>query len=88
MFFLNPRIISQSAGGCGDVADLNIAELKSIMKNLIIRERPQTTQAAVWAEAKIPKTADASTQTTQTSGGRVWLYGHKKKTKSVKTFSL
>jgi len=88
MFFFNPRIISGTCGQYGDNADINIAELKSIMKNSIIHERPQQTQAAVWATDldKFMKTADASTQTT---GGRVWAYKpFKKTTKSVKTFKL
>jgi hypothetical protein len=49
MFFFNPRIISSSTGSYGDNADNNVAELKTIMKNLIIHDRPQQTQAAVWA---------------------------------------
>ncbi|EGZ11067.1 hypothetical protein PHYSODRAFT_337829 [Phytophthora sojae] len=38
-----------SGGSYGDNSDLNVAELKAIMKNLIIHDRPQKTQAAVWA---------------------------------------
>ncbi|KAL7688094.1 hypothetical protein Plhal304r1_c020g0073161 [Plasmopara halstedii] len=49
MFFLNTRIISKSGGSYGDNADLNVAELKAIMKNLIVHDRPQKTQAVVWA---------------------------------------
>jgi hypothetical protein len=73
MFFFNPRIISSTGGRYGDNADLNIAELKAIMKDLIIHDRPQQTQAAVWATDlnKPMKTVDAATQTT---GGRVWAY--------------
>lgn len=85
MLFLNTRIISSSDGRYGQNADLNVAELKSIMKNLIISERPQQTQAAVWAtdlDKSIKKT-DASTST----GGKLWAY-QPKKSKSVKTFSL
>ncbi|KAL7686415.1 hypothetical protein Plhal304r1_c027g0091371 [Plasmopara halstedii] len=41
MFFFNPRITSSSAGSYGDNADNNVAELKAIMKNLIIHDRPQ-----------------------------------------------
>ncbi|EGZ20524.1 hypothetical protein PHYSODRAFT_328632 [Phytophthora sojae] len=33
--------------GYGDNSDLNVAELKAIMKNLIIHDRPQKTQAAL-----------------------------------------
>ncbi|GMF39276.1 unnamed protein product [Phytophthora fragariaefolia] len=88
----NPSIIKQlksltvEIGSYGDNADLNVAELKAIMKNLIIHDRPQKTQAAVWATDldKSIKKVDASTQT---EGGRVWAYQPKKK-KSVKTFSL
>ncbi|GMF46223.1 unnamed protein product [Phytophthora lilii] len=71
MFFFNPRIISSSGGSYGDNAGLNVAELKSIMKNLIIHDRPQKTQAAVWATDldKSIRKVDASTQTTE--GGRV-----------------
>ncbi|EGZ20669.1 hypothetical protein PHYSODRAFT_328761 [Phytophthora sojae] len=49
MFFFNSRTISSSGGSYGDNSDLNVAELKAIMKNLIIHDRPQKTQAAVWA---------------------------------------
>jgi hypothetical protein len=84
MFFFNPRIITLSAGGYGENSDQNLVELKAIMKNLIISERPQQTQAAVWATDldKPIKTTDA------TSGERVWAYPTNKKTKTVKTFSL
>ncbi|KAL7682750.1 hypothetical protein Plhal304r1_c046g0126871 [Plasmopara halstedii] len=87
MFFFNPRIISSSAGSYGDNADLNVAELKAIMKNLIIHDRPQKTQAAVWATDldKSIRKVDASTQT---EGGRVWAYTSKKKNKTVKTFAI
>ncbi|GMF57609.1 unnamed protein product [Phytophthora fragariaefolia] len=88
MFFFNPRIISSSGGSYGDNADLNVAELKAIMKNLIIHDRPQKTQAAVWATDldKSIRKVDASTQT---EGGRVWAYQpKKKKPNTVKTFSL
>ncbi|KAJ8528751.1 hypothetical protein ON010_g14579 [Phytophthora cinnamomi] len=49
MFFFNPRIMSSSGGSYGDNADLNVAEPKAIMKNLIIHNRPQKPQTAVWA---------------------------------------
>ena len=52
MFFLNTRIISKSRGSYGNNADLNVAELKAIMKNLIVHDRPQKIQAAVWASDK------------------------------------
>jgi hypothetical protein len=84
MFFFNPRIISSSAGSYGDNADNNVAELKSIMKNLIIHDRPQKTQAAVWATDLDKSKMDASTQT---EGGRMWAYQPKKK-KTVKTFAI
>ncbi|GMF27808.1 unnamed protein product [Phytophthora fragariaefolia] len=45
----NPSIIKQLNGSYGDNTDLNVAELKAIMKYLIIHDRPQKTQAAVWA---------------------------------------
>ncbi|CEG37835.1 hypothetical protein PHYSODRAFT_336180 [Plasmopara halstedii] len=65
MFFFNPRIISSSGGRYGGNADLNVAELKAIMENLIIHDRPQKTQAAVWATDldRTLKKTDASTQT-------------------------
>jgi hypothetical protein len=87
MFFLNTRIISSAGGRYGDNADLNVAELKSIMKNLIIHERPQQTQSAVWASDldKHTKTAEAGTQT---AGGRVWAFKPQKKKPSVKTFAI
>ncbi|KAJ8552420.1 hypothetical protein ON010_g10129 [Phytophthora cinnamomi] len=74
----NPSIIKQlksltvdiSSGSYGENADNNVAELKAIMKNLIIHDRPQKTQAAVWATDldKSIKKVDASTQT---EGGRI-----------------
>lgn len=87
MFFFNTHIISSSTGSYGDNADNNVAELKTIMKNLIIHDRPQKTQAAVWATDldKSIKKVDASTQT---EGGRMWAYQPKKKTKTVKTFAI
>jgi ribonuclease HI len=96
MFFFNPRIISSSAGSYGDNADNNVAELKAIMKNLIIHDRPQKTQAAVWATDldKSIRKVDASTQTEGLrgfAGGKtqnLWAYQPKKKTKTVKTFKL
>ncbi|GMF31619.1 unnamed protein product [Phytophthora lilii] len=62
----------------GDNADNNVAELKAIMKNLIIHDRPQKTQAAVWATdlAKSIKNVDASTQS---EGGRMWAYQPEKR---------
>ncbi|GMF55388.1 unnamed protein product [Phytophthora fragariaefolia] len=74
----NPSIIKQLNGSYGDNADLNVAELKAIMKNLIIHDHPQKTQAAVWATDldKSIKKVDASTQT---EGGRIWAYQPKKK---------
>ncbi|GMF65761.1 unnamed protein product [Phytophthora lilii] len=88
----NPSIIKQlksltvDIGSYGDNADNNVAELKAIMKNLIIHDRPQKTQAAVWATDldKSIRKVDASTQT---EGGRMWAYQPKKK-KPVKTFAL
>ncbi|GMF36789.1 unnamed protein product [Phytophthora fragariaefolia] len=71
MFFFNPRIISSSSGSYGDNADLNVAELKAIMKNLIIHDRPQKTQAAVWA-TDLDKSIKKVYASTQTEGGRVW----------------
>ncbi|EGZ11670.1 hypothetical protein PHYSODRAFT_336180 [Phytophthora sojae] len=87
MFFFNPRIIASSGGSYGDNSDLNIAELKSIMKNLIIHDRPQQTQAAAWA-TDLDKSIKKVEAATQTEGGRVWAYQPKKKSKSVKTFAL
>jgi len=93
MFFLNTRIIAGSNGQYGERADQNLAELRSIMKGLIIRERKQSTQATAevssnaaslttWASTK---KSDASTQT----GGRIWAHSQtRKKGPQVKTFSL
>ncbi|GMF35580.1 unnamed protein product [Phytophthora lilii] len=79
MFFFNPRIISSSGGSYGNNADLNVAELKAIMKNFIIHDRPQKTQAAVWATDldKSIRKVDVSAQTT--GGGRIWAYQPKKR---------
>ncbi|KAL7682117.1 hypothetical protein Plhal304r1_c051g0134111 [Plasmopara halstedii] len=49
MFFFNTHIIAKAGGSYGDNADLNVAELKAIMKNLVISDRPQKTQPTVWA---------------------------------------
>lgn len=87
MFFFNPRIISSSGGSSGDNADLNVAELKAIMKNLIIRDRPQQTQATVWT-SDLDKSIKKTDASTQTEGGRVWVYQPKKKPMAVKTFAL
>jgi len=94
MFFLNPRTISASNSQYGDRADQNLAELRSIMKGLIIRERKQSTQGTAevstssapmtsWASTK---KVDASTQT----GGRIWAHSasRKKGPAKVLTFSL
>ncbi|GMF16854.1 unnamed protein product [Phytophthora lilii] len=87
MFFFNPPIISSSGGSYGDNADLNVAELKAIMKNLIIHDRSPKTQAAVWA-TDVDKSLKKTDATTQTEGGKVWAYASKKKTKVVKTFAI
>jgi len=87
MFFFNPRIISASSGSYGDNADNNVAELKAIMTNLIIHDRPQKTQAAVWA-TDLDKSIRKVIASTQTEGGRMWAYQPKKKTKTVKTFAI
>jgi ribonuclease HI len=78
MFFFSPRIISSSSGSYGDNADNNVAELKATIWNLIIHDRPQKTQAAVWVtdSDKSIRKVDASTQT---EGGRMWAYQPKKK---------
>jgi hypothetical protein len=94
MFFLNSRIIAGSNGQYGERADQNLAELRAIMKGLIIRERKQSTQAeaevssnaaplTTWSSSS--KKSDASTQT----GGRIWAHSQtRKKGPQVKTFSL
>ncbi|RAW22195.1 hypothetical protein PC110_g21363 [Phytophthora cactorum] len=100
MFFFNPRIISSSGGSYGDKADLNVTKLKAIMKNLIIHDRPQNTQAAVWA-TDLDKTIKKVDASTQTEGGRMWAYQPKKRAlrapgggiaprqkKTVKTFAI
>ncbi|KAL7681642.1 hypothetical protein Plhal304r1_c055g0140541 [Plasmopara halstedii] len=65
MLFFNPRVISSSAGSHGDNADLNAAELKAVMINLFILDRPQKNQAAVWA-ADLDKSIRKVNESTQT----------------------
>ncbi|KAL7679689.1 hypothetical protein Plhal304r1_c075g0162561 [Plasmopara halstedii] len=77
MFIFNPRIISSSGGRYGDNADLNVAELKAIMKNLTMHDRPQKSEAAVWA-TDLDKTLKKMDASTQTEGGKVWAYSNKK----------
>ncbi|GMF34998.1 unnamed protein product [Phytophthora lilii] len=98
MFFFNPR---GSAGSYRDNADLNVDELKATMKNLISNDRPQKTQAAVWA-TDLDKTIRKVDASTQTEGGKVWAYQPKraqrapgggfhpapKQNKTVKTFAI
>ncbi|EGZ24969.1 hypothetical protein PHYSODRAFT_326017 [Phytophthora sojae] len=62
-----------SGGSYGDNSDLNVAELKAIMKSLIIHDRTQKTQAAVWA-TDLDKSTKKVEASTQTEGGRVWAY--------------
>ncbi|CEG35980.1 hypothetical protein F444_20559 [Plasmopara halstedii] len=54
-----------SAGSHGDNADLNAAELKAVMINLFILDRPQKNQAAVWA-ADLDKSIRKVNESTQT----------------------
>ncbi|EGZ11280.1 hypothetical protein PHYSODRAFT_338002 [Phytophthora sojae] len=75
-----------SGGSYGGNSDLTVAELKAIMKNLIIHDRPQKTQAAVWA-TDLDKSTKKVEASTQTEGGRVWAY-QPKKSQSLKTFAL
>ncbi|CEG40294.1 hypothetical protein F444_20559 [Plasmopara halstedii] len=66
-----------SGGRYGDNADLNVAELKAIMKNLTMHDRPQKSEAAVWA-TDLDKTLKKMDASTQTEGGKVWAYSNKK----------
>ncbi|EGZ13265.1 hypothetical protein PHYSODRAFT_335033 [Phytophthora sojae] len=65
-----------SGGSYGDNSDLNVAELKAILKNLIIHDRPQKTQVAVWA-TDLDKSTKKVEASTQTEGGRVWAEEHR-----------
>ncbi|KAE8994598.1 hypothetical protein PF011_g16673 [Phytophthora fragariae] len=72
-------------------ADQNLTELKAIMKDILVKERPTGYTTAIWADNK-PTTATVSTQTAP-AGGRLWaktgVYGpRKKKEPRVKTFAL
>ncbi|KAE9282687.1 hypothetical protein PR003_g27341 [Phytophthora rubi] len=72
-------------------ADQNLTELKAIMKDILVKERPTGYATAIWADNK-PTTATVSTQTAP-AGGRLWaktgVYGpRKKKDPRVKTFAL
>ena len=77
MIITKPLIILRSpAGTYGQEARENTAELKSIMKDLIINEPSQTN---TWAQA-----ADE-----QESGGKLWARrGGATRRKQVKTFSI
>jgi hypothetical protein len=100
MFFLNPHLIAGSNGIYGEQANQNLAELRAIMKGLIIRERPQTSQAnhnISWAsDSKAVELKDTKDSTSQT-GGRIWAHtgvyrtnyvAAKKKGPTIKTFAL
>jgi ribonuclease HI len=63
MLFLNSRVIAASNGQYGDRADQNLAELRAILKGLIIRERKQSTQA----EAEVSSSAAPLTTWSSTS---------------------
>jgi len=93
MLVIDTKQITKTGGLYNLQADQNLAELKAIMKDLIVKERPSSNRPAVWASDRTEYSKkNSSTQTessTNTSGGRVWAYQpRKKKEPSVKTFKL
>lgn len=96
MIFLNSRIIAKSNGQYNGRADHNIAELKSIMKGLTIRERKASSQdnfepsksVASFASDTPSAWANTSSSTQTNKGARVWAGLTQKKQKQVKTFAL
>jgi hypothetical protein len=93
MLVIDTKQITKTGGLYNLQADQNLAELKSIMKDLIVKERPSSHRPAVWASERSEyKKTTSSTQTdssSNTSGGRVWAYQpRKKKEPKVKIFSL
>jgi hypothetical protein len=89
MLVLNTKQFSKSGGLYNLQADQNLAELKSIMKDLIVKERPASHRPAVWASERSEYSKKNASTQTDASGGRVWAYQpRKKKEVKVKTFAL
>ncbi|KAE9205698.1 hypothetical protein PF002_g20241 [Phytophthora fragariae] len=91
MLVLNTNLITKTGGLYNLQADQNLTELKTIMKDILVKERPTGYATAISADSK-PTTATVSTQTAP-AGGRLWaktgVYGpRKKKEPRVKTFAL
>ncbi|KAJ8571721.1 hypothetical protein ON010_g5114 [Phytophthora cinnamomi] len=85
MLVLDPRNISKSGGLYNLNADHNLTELKSIMKDLLVKEVPSRNRPTVWAtDSKPYSKKTVSTQTdasgeqwekhSDTSGSGVWAY--------------
>ncbi|KAJ8563805.1 hypothetical protein ON010_g7543 [Phytophthora cinnamomi] len=97
MLVLDPKNISKSAGLYNLDADHNLTELKSIMKDLLVKEVPSRDRPSVWASDSKPYSKKTvSTQTdasgeewekhSDKAGSGVWAY--KKRKKNVRTFAL
>lgn len=94
MIFLNTNIISKTNGLYAQQAQENLKELKTIMKNLIIKDTPK--DDTVWATDKAATIkSDSSSQTV--SGGNLWAQTgsyrryspiKEKKSKKIPTFAL
>lgn len=59
MIVLNSKMMLKSGGLYNLHADQNLAELKSMMKDLIIKEQPKN-QAAMWANSSEPTKSSRS----------------------------
>ncbi|ETK79811.1 hypothetical protein L915_14355, partial [Phytophthora nicotianae] len=70
MLVLDPRIISKTSGLYQFQAYKNLAELKILMKDLIIKESPYQERPTVWASDSKPyDTKSVSPQTDAVAGG-------------------
>ncbi|ETN04200.1 hypothetical protein PPTG_23640 [Phytophthora nicotianae INRA-310] len=74
IYLLDPRIISKTSDLYQFQADKNLAELKSLMKDLIIKESPYQERPTVWASDSKPyDTKSVSTQTDAVAGGHLLI---------------
>ncbi|GMF12177.1 unnamed protein product [Phytophthora lilii] len=76
MLVIDPKLISKPGGLYNLQADQNLAELKSIMKDIIVNERPSSSKPSPWTDLTVPTKKDASTNTTvsSSSGDREYAY--------------
>jgi hypothetical protein len=95
MLVLNTNLITKTGGLYNLQADQNLTELKSIMKDILVKDRGTPYTTALWASDNktVPTVKVESSTQTPAAGGRLWartgVYGpRKKKEPRVKTFSL